>query len=180
MFSIFKKKKLSEDQASQLFVNSIVRLVDEGFDDVVEIIKNDPEFERTPVIDPASVDKFLLIVIAGNISLIGKYFNRNQDVLIIDKSIRKFASILGVEPNVLKETLNKYQSWMSQINQPSKNTIYAMSKGIFYKYELNQYQSEYFKNMNTPNPIFLKRLDEIVSQFIFDWNDLIENFRIIE
>lgn len=180
MFSIFKKKKLTEDQASQLFVNSIVRLVDEGFDDVVDIIKNDPEFERTPVIDANAVDKFLLIIIAGNINMIGKHFSGNQDVLIIEKSIRKFASVLGVEPQVLKETLNKYQNWMSQVNHPSKNTIYAMSKGIFYKYDLNQYQSEYFRNMNTPNPIFLKRLDEIVSQFLFNWNDLIENYRITD
>jgi len=57
---------------------------------------------------------------------------------------------------------------------------YAMSKGVFFKYGLNDYQTEYFKNMNTPNPIFLKRLDEIIGQFIFNWPDIQENYRITE
>jgi hypothetical protein len=57
---------------------------------------------------------------------------------------------------------------------------YAMSKAIFFRYELNQYQTEYFKNMNTPNPISLKRLDDIVGQFIFDWSEFQENYRLTE
>lgn len=180
MFSIFKKKKLTEDQAAQLFVNSIVRLVDEGFDDVVAIIKNDPEFERVPVINEDAIDKFLLIIIGGNLQLLGQNFQNNRDVVIADRIIRKLAQVLQVEPQVLKETISNYQSWMSQVNHPSKNVIYAMSKGIFFKYKLNQYQSEYFRNMNTSNPIFLKRLDEIVNQFIFDWTDIKENYRLVE
>ena len=55
-----------------------------------------------------------------------------------------------------------------------------MSKGVFFKYGLNDYQSDYFKNMNTPNPIFLKRLDEIVGQFIFDWAEMQDTYRIVE
>lgn len=180
MFSIFKKKKLTEEQAAQIFVNSIITLVDEGFDDVVDIINNDPEFERMPQISKNDADKFLLIVISGNLKLISKHFEAVREVKITDRIIRKFAHVLKVEPQVLKETIAKYQSWMAQVNHPSKNTLYAMSKGIFFKYDLNQYQNEYFRNMNTPNPIFLKRLDEIVSQFIFDWETLIEKYRLVD
>ena len=180
MFSIFKKKKITEDQAAQLFVNSIVRLVDEGFDDVVAIIKNDPEFVQTPRIDENAIDKFLLIVVCGNFKLLGKHFENNRDVVIADKIIRKLSRVLGIEPQALKETIAKYQSWMDQINHPSKNVVYAMSKAVFFKYELNQFQSEYFRNMNTPNPIFLKRLDEIVIQFMFNWSDITETYRIVD
>ena len=81
---------------------------------------------------------------------------------------------------VLKETIAKYQSWMGRINHPSKNTLYAMSKGVFFKYELNQFQKDYFRNMNTPNPIFLKRLDEVIQQFVFDWAQVKEEFRVTE
>lgn len=180
MFSIFKKKKVTEDQAAQHFVNSIVRLVDEGFDDVVAIIKNDPEFISTPSIDENAIDKFLLIVVCGNLKLLGNHFDNNRDVIIADKIVRKLARVLSVEPQVLKETIANYQSWMAQINHPSKNTVYAMSKAVFFKYDLNQYQSEYFRNMKTPNPIFLKRLDEIVTQFIYNWSDITENYRIVD
>ena len=57
---------------------------------------------------------------------------------------------------------------------------YAMSKGVFFKYELNKFQSDYFRNMNTPNPIFLKRLDEVIGQFIFNWTEIQDTYRIVE
>jgi len=178
MFTIFKKKKLTEDQLANFFVNSIVNLVEQGFQDVVEIIYNDPEFVTTPNISKEDYDKFLLVVVAGNIKLMSDHFDSVKDVRITEKIYRKLGSALSVEPMTLKETIAKYQSWMSRINHPSKNTRYAMSKGVFFKYELNQFQSDYFRNMNTPNPIFLKRLDEVISQFLFNWNDIKENYRI--
>jgi hypothetical protein len=178
MFTIFKKKKLTEDQLANFFVNSILSLVEEGFQDVVEIINNDPEFIKTPNISKEDYDRFLLVVIAGNIKLMSEHFDSVKDVRITEKIYRKLGTALSVEPMTLKETIAKYQSWMSRINHPSKNTRYAMSKGVFFKYELNQFQSDYFRNMNTPNPIFLKRLDEVINQFLFNWNDIKENYRI--
>jgi len=178
MFTIFKKKKLTEDQLANFFVNSILNLVEEGFQDVVEIINNDPEFAKTPNISKEDYDKFLLVVIAGNIKLMSDHFDSVKDVRITEKIYRKLGAALSVEPLTLKENIAKYQSWMSRINHPSKNTRYAMSKGVFFKYELNQFQSDYFRNMNTPNPIFLKRLDEVINQFLFNWNDIKENYRI--
>ena len=38
--------------------------------------------------------------------------------------------------------------------------VYAMSKGIFDKYMLYNFQDEYFKRMQAPNPLFLKRLHD--------------------
>ena len=180
MFTIFKKKKLTEDQLANFFVNSILRLVEEGFGDVAEIINNDPEFLKRPNIQKWESDKFLLVVVAGNMKLLGNQFESVRDVRITEKIYRKLAVALSVDPMVLKETIAKYQSWMSRINHPSKNTHYAMSKGVFFKYELNQFQTDYFRNMNTPNPIFLKRLDEIISQFIFNWDELKEKYRVVE
>ena len=49
MFTIFKKKKLSEDQLANFFVNSTLKLVETGFEDVAEIINNDPEFLSRPL-----------------------------------------------------------------------------------------------------------------------------------
>lgn len=180
MFTIFKKKKLTEDQLANFFVNSVLRLVEEGFSDVVEIINNDPEFVSKPNLNTQDSDRFLLVVIAGNMKLLGQHFESVKDVRIAEKIYRKLGVALGAEPIVLKETIAKYQSWMGRINHPSKNTRYAMSKGVFFKYDLNQFQTDYFRNMNTPNPIFLKRLDEIISQFIFDWDDVQEKYRVVE
>lgn len=179
MFTIFKKKKLSEDQLAKFFVNSTIQLMESGFEDVVEIINNDPKFALSPSISKEDGDQFLLIVIAGNIKLLSDYFESVKGARIAERIYRKLGSTLMTEPAVLKETIAKYQSWMGRINHPSKNVQYAMSKGVFFKYGLNDYQSDYFKNMNTPNPIFLKRLDEIVGQFIFDWSNIQETYRIV-
>lgn len=180
MFTIFKKKKITEDQLANFFVNSTLKLVEEGFGDVAEIINNDPEFLEKPNVSSEDFDRFLLVVIAGNLKLMGQHFESVKDVRIAEKIYRKLATALGVDPMVLKETIAKYQSWMGRVNHPSKNTLYAMSKGVFFKYELNQFQKDYFRNMNTPNPIFLKRLDEVIQQFVFDWPQIKEDYRVVE
>ena len=180
MFTIFKKKKLTEDQLANFFVNSTIKLVDSGFEDVAEIINNDPEFARSPQLSSEENDQFLLIVVAGNLKLMTNYLDSVKGARIAERIYRKLGTVLLREPALLKETIAKYQSWMGRINHPSKNVHYAMSKGVFFKYGLNDYQTEYFKNMNTPNPIFLKRLDEIIGQFIFNWPDIQENYRITE
>jgi hypothetical protein len=53
-----------------------------------------------------------------------------------------------------------------------------MSKAIFHKYELYEYQDDYFKKMQAPNPLFLKRMDEIVSNFVWDWDAFFKKFRL--
>jgi len=68
---------------------------------------------------------------------------------------------------------------MSRINTPSKNTLYAMSKAVFFKYNLNAYQQDYFKIMQTPNPLFLKRMDEIMANFLFDWESFTDKFKVV-
>jgi hypothetical protein len=51
---------------------------------------------------------------------------------------------------------------------------------VFFKYELGQYQEDYFKNMNSPNPLFLKRLDEAMKLFLFNWAETKDNYQIVE
>jgi len=53
-----------------------------------------------------------------------------------------------------------------------------MSKAIFYKYKLNEFQDEYFKRMQAPNPLFLKRMDEIMVNFIWNWDAFSKKFKL--
>ncbi len=70
------------------------------------------------------------------------------------------------------------QSFISRVNHPSKKTLYGMSKAVFHKYDLNPYQQNYFKSLNTPNPIFLKRLDEVMKNFVWGWDEVLEKYKI--
>ncbi|MGD1846714.1 MAG: hypothetical protein ACFB10_15100 [Salibacteraceae bacterium] len=180
MLTLFRKKKLAEEKVANVFVNTLLDLVDEGFPEVAALINEDPEFSISPNINAEDSDRFLLIMLAGNMKYIPDYFTNYQDFRLMDLINRKMALALGVEADALKQTISNYQSFFTRINHPSKNTHYAMSKAVFYKYELNDFQSEYFRNMKTPNPIFLKRLDDIVAHFIWDWESFQNKFRVVE
>jgi len=178
MLTLFGKKKLTENAIANIFVNSLVDLVDKGFEDVAVLIQNEGSFERPPQIDPNNSDPFLLILVAGNISYIPKYFPSGQDRRIIELTIEKMAAIYGMEKMEYAELVKKYKTFMARVNHPSKNTLYAMSKAVFFKYKLNDYQEEYFQKLNTPNPIFLKKMNEIMEHFIWNWDGFFEKYKV--
>jgi hypothetical protein len=74
--------------------------------------------------------------------------------------------------------IRDYQSFISRINHPSKNMVYGMSKALFVKYNLNDFQDEYFKRMQAPNPLFLKRMDEVISNFIWNWDAFFKKYKL--
>jgi len=180
MFDVFFKKKITEEKLIDFFVFSTIKMVDDSFADVASLINEDKEFETPPNLDLSFSDPFLWVVITGNMQFIPRYFNDYQDIRLLDATNRKFAQILDVPIDVFKTEIKKNSQLFSRLNHPSKNTVYAMSKAVFHKYYLGQYQDEYFKNMDSPNPIFLKRLNEIMEHFLFDWEQFIKDYKIVE
>lgn len=180
MLSFLTKRKISEEKLAESFTAGILQLVDIGFPEVAELINEDPEFETKPNISANSADKFLLIVIAGNLAYIPKLFNNYQDVRLMESVFNKLSAALNIDKEKLKQLVASYQSYMNRINIPSKNIHYAMSKAVFFKYELNQYQDSYFQKMNSPNPLFLKRMDDIVEHFIWNWEEIKSKYKLVE
>ncbi|TVR40512.1 MAG: hypothetical protein EA392_03645 [Cryomorphaceae bacterium] len=178
MITLFGRKKLTENTIANIFVNSLVDLVDKGFEDVAELIRTDPSFVRSPQIDPNNSDPFLLILVAGNISYIPKYFNSGQDRRIIELSMEKLANMYDMEKLEFATLVKEYKTLMTRLNHPSKNTLYAMSKAVFAKYNLNEFQEEYFRDLNTPNPIFLKKMNEIMEHFIWNWEAFFDKYKV--
>lgn len=180
MLSLLTKKKTTEDKTATVFVNFLMTLAQEGFPEVASLISEDPEFATHPSVSPDDSNEFLLIVFAGNLKLLSERFHDYQGARISELILSKFSQAMGSDKITLKKTISDYQSFMNRVNHPSKNTLYSMSKAIFHKYNLNLHQAEYFRNMNTPNPIFLKRLDEVIAQFIWDWDTYVKKYKIVE
>ena len=178
MLAIFAKKKVSEDKVVQTFVHSIIDVVDTGWEDVAALIDNDPALTSDPKIRNVGSDKFLMIVIAANLKFIPKYFKGDQEDRIEHKIIEHLADVFELEENRLYKHIKDLKQFMSRVNHPSKNVLYSMSKAIYHKYHLNKHQETYFKNLNTPNPLLLKRLDELMSNFIWDWDFFFEKFKV--
>jgi hypothetical protein len=177
MFSTLIKKKLSDNQVANIFINAIFDSVDNGFSEVASLINEDPVFVMSPNISPKASGEFGLIIIVGNLSFLESTFDAEQAALVEDLIFQKLSKIYEMEVNEFEELIRQYQSFISRVNHPSKNWIYGMSKAIFHKYKLNDYQDEYFKRMRAPNPLFLKRMDEVVAHYIWNWDAFFKKYR---
>lgn len=169
MFGIIVKRKLDHNKLANVFVNSLNEAVDSGFEDIKDMINDDPAFIREPGINENYVDSFLLIVLAGNLKFLPDYFEADDCKEIKHLVLDKFASVYEMTFAEFEAIVNDYDSFICRVNHPSKNTLYGMSKAIFHKFNLNQFQEDYFKSMNAPNPLFLKRMDEILMNYLWDW-----------
>ena len=107
-----------------------------------------------------------------------QYFNDGNDAELISHALNKLAPAFGMNAKALEEKVKEYADAMNRANAPSKNIIYAMSKGVFWKYNLVGFQDAYFAQMKTPNPIFLKNLDEIMKNFLWDWTSFNEKYKV--
>ena len=172
------KRKIDADRLANVFVNSILEITEMGFDDIKEMINEDSAFTYVPEINEKHSDQFLLIVTTGNLEFLDDYFEVDEAIEIRKLIIEKFANIYGVTYREFEDWLNQTKSLISSVNHPSKNMLYGMSKALFHSFDLNQYQEDYFKNLKTPNPLFLKRMDEVMSNFLWDWDKFFKKHKI--
>ncbi len=176
--TLFGKKRYTEETLANVFVNSLISSVDEGFSDFAQLVKTDPEFERTPEFSNNDSDRFLLTVLTGNLNYLPRYFSATEEQLLKRAIIRKFAQVFGTSYEEFKAYVSEYEDFMWRVNHPSKNILYGMSKTFFYKYKLAQYQDSYFRDMNAPNPILLKRLDDLMRNFVWDWDAYLAKIKL--
>ena len=178
MFSTLIKKKLSDNQVANIFINAIFDCVDKGFSEVASLINEDPVFVESPNINRDASGEFGLIIIVGNLSFLESTFDAEQASMVEKLIFQKVSKIYEMEVDEFEKLIRQYQSFISRVNHPSKNWVYGMSKAIFHKYKLNEYQDEYFKRMRSPNPLFLKRMDEIVANYIWNWDAFFKKYRM--
>ena len=63
MFKIFGKKRIKDDKAANIFVNTIFETVDEGFPLVADLINNSPEFVKSPNVNANDSDAFFFVFV---------------------------------------------------------------------------------------------------------------------
>lgn len=177
--SLFKKK-VAEEKVAELFVNIIFNAVDTSFPEVAEILNNDVNLLSEAQVDPNNQDDFLLIVLAGNFKLLDDYFYEGQEDRIRELVVDRLAAVYEIDSVNMRAVIDNLNSYFGRINYPSKNTHYAMSRAVFLKYSLNDFQKDYFRKLKAPDPILLKNIDEIMEQFIIKWDTLTEKYRITD
>lgn len=178
MLGSLLKKKLSDNQLANVFMNGILEMVENGFGEVAQLINEDPAFITSPNIPEEKNGQFSMVVMVANLSCLESTFEVEQAVRVEQLIFDKLGKMMQASAAEAEETVRDYQKFMLRINHPSKNMVYAMSKAVFHKYNLNDYQDEYFRRMQAPNPLFLKRMDAIVGNFLWDWDAFFKKYRI--
>ena len=178
MFSTLIKRRLTDNQVANIFINAIFDSVDKGFEEVALLINEDTAFSSSPKININNNREFGLIVIVGNLSYLESNFEADQTERVEKIIFEKLSKLYAIDVSSFKKLIKEYQSFIARVNHPSKNWVYGMSKAIFYKYKLNEFQDEYFKRMQAPNPLFLKRMDEIMVNFIWNWEAFSKKFKL--
>lgn len=178
MIRSFLKRKLTDNQLANIFVNGLLEVIDNGFKDVSSLINEDSAFESSPNILPEANSEFTLIVIVGNLVTLESSFDSDQAHRVEQLIYQKFAAIFSMSESNFSNLIKDYKNFITRVNHPSKNMLYGMSKAIFHKYNLNDFQDEYFKRMQAPNPLFLKRMDEVMSNFIWDWDVFFKKYKL--
>jgi len=180
MLGIFGRKKIGEDKLSKIFINAMWKMSSEAFNEIAEMINEDPEFVSSPNIDPNSQTNFFFIIISGNLKYLPHRLAGSHSKFIIMKIYNQIAEMFDTSSGSIEKHIKHLQSEMSRLNHPSKNTLYAMSKLFFKQYDLYQYQDEYYSSIQAPNPIVLKRLDAIMSSFLWDWDAFSDEYKIVD
>lgn len=180
MLGTLLKKRLSDTQLANVFLNGIFEIVDNGFVEVVDLINEDLAFVTSPSIPVERNGQFTMIVVVANISSLETTFETVQANRIEKIIFEQLGSLMGVSAADAEAKVREYQKFMQRINHPSKNMVYAMSKAVFQKYDLNDFQDEYFKRLQSPNPLFLKRMDQIMINFLWDWDSFFKKYKIDE
>jgi len=178
MLSILFKRKISETQLANVIINSIGESVSKGFEDVALFINTSRCFVTSPNIKKENDNMFFLIVVAANIVMMRENLPATHSANVERLMYENLSKVYGVEVSQVRKVVLDYISFMNRVNMPSKNFLYSLSKSMFFKYNLNEFQDAYFKKMNSGNPIFLKQLDEIMLNFIWNWENFDKKYKL--
>ena len=178
MFSTLIKRRLTDNQVANIFINAIFDSVDKGFEEVALLINEDTAFSSSPKININNNREFGLIVIVGNLSYLENNFEADQTERVEKIIFEKLSKLYAIDVSSFKKLIKEYQSFIARVNHPSKNWVYGMSKAIFYKYKLNEFQDEYYKRVQAPNPLFLNGMNEIMVNFIWNWDAFSKKFKL--
>jgi Glu-tRNA(Gln) amidotransferase subunit E-like FAD-binding protein len=179
-FSIFGKKRLKEQHVAKVFVGTLNELAENSFPTLAEFLNEVPELMQNPKIKGNQMEWFLYIVFSANLHNLKNHFDSNQlnrmRILVIDEFIE---SLEDREHDLTLEQINNYEEYISGLDRRLNDLPKSMATAIFNKYGLNSCQVDHFQRMNTPNPIIIKSIEDAVQNYVWNWSELLEKFKMV-
>ncbi len=178
--TLIGKKKMTEVTLAKVLVSGTLRSCEPIFKELVEYIKECPHFETEPQLkDDAELD-FIITVFTCNITRIPHYMDHGRDKRIAQKVLSQLSESIEMDLRELGKRIQSCKSLMKRLNHPSKNLVYAMPKALFDYYELNEHQQAYFRDLRSPNPLYLKEMNQLLDHVVWDWDFLKNEYKFVE
>lgn len=180
MFSFLGKKKLREEHVAKVFVGTINELAEKSFPAIADLLNEAPELEKSPNINKANLEWFLFIVFSANLYNLKFYFQADQlnrmRIMVIDEFIE---SLTGRDHDLSLEHINLYEDFIKGLEKKYADLPKSMALAIFNKYGLNTCQLSHFQKLNEPSPIIIKSIEEVTRNFLWNWNDFLEKYKLV-
>lgn len=180
LFSFIGKKKLKEQHVAKVFVSTINELATESFPTLAEFLNEVPELESSPSIKDDQIEWFLYIVFCSNLYNLKNHFEADQlnrmRILVIDEFIE---SLEGRDHDQTLSHINNYEDYIGGLNRSLGELSKSMATALFNKYGLNNCQVDHFQKINTANPIIIKSIEEATKNFLWNWPDFLEKYKMI-
>jgi len=174
-----KKKKVKAELAATIYVNLLNNVIEVGFVEIKDFINNNNNLEDNPNLTNLDIDWFKNIVFLGNIKNLNIFFEENDSSdlrgYILDEMYKELSKS---DQHLAIERFLDYENYFDELLIENEDYIGAMAYGIFEKYNINEFQGDLFKRKNKPNPIFYNELKNLLTHFIWNWEDYLEKNKL--
>ena len=174
-----KKNKVKPATAVAIYVSLLKNVILEGFIEIKDFINNNNNLESNPNLSDADIDWFSNVIFLGNMKNLDMYFEVEEisilRALILDEIYK------DIDNNIRHLSIERfldYENYYKELLVKHETSINAMAHAIFEKYNINDFQGDLFKKKNKPNPVFLNELKNLLSHFIWNWEDYLEKNKL--
>ncbi len=180
LFGFSKKEKITINKLATIYSNTLFEVIDNGFPEIIEFVNDNRKFEDSPNLQRKDVSWFLMIIFVANNYRLSDFLDETVVVQLHHASLNEIISFLDEEEDVIRDMFLDYEQFFKEQFAIEENIEKSMAKSIFIKYNLNQYQGKLLKNQNEANPVFLQELTDLLSHFIWNWDDYLLKYKIVD
>ena len=177
-FKLSRKKKEDLDVTINKYVKSINDVIDSGFIEIKDFINENNNLNKSPGVKDDDIRWFRIIIILGNINELKNYFEEPQALKMRDKIIEDSLNYFKSSSSITMEHFIDYSDFFNQLVSVHETSSKSMAYALFEKYEINSCQVDLFRRKNEPNPVFVHELKNLLSHFLWNWNDYLKKFKI--
>jgi hypothetical protein len=174
-----KKKKVKPATAVTIYVAILQNVISGGFIEIKDFINNNNNLESNPNLKDSDIDWFSNVIFLGNMKNLDSYFEENEvsslRTLILDEI---YKDVKANDQNLAVERFLDYENYFNDLLIKYEFSINAMAHAIFEKYNINDFQGDLFKKKNKPNPVFLNELKNLLSHFLWNWEEYLEKNKL--